>query len=272
MRCASTGADSDASPPTGCFPATDGIRQVIPSPPKSSGLPVRRPPNAPASRTNRSILIRYATVLPPIYSKPGPTCGPSRCFWDIATLRKRRFICISPGDISAPRVVRWMHSRFTNKESRHRAYESASFGGGRHRSLSGVQREIASGRRPWILTLQREGWPPGWRIPRLAVQRKANAPICVFWIMIPSTPSSIMSRRRTDENLKVEDCVLLDRSQTLPCPDTRELRLMVVVAHFQPRRLKTFGRRVQFVGDPHPSVWTGFRLRAGQDHVFASQD
>jgi hypothetical protein len=38
---------------------------------KSSGLPVRRPPNAPASRTNRSILIRYATVLPPIYSKPG---------------------------------------------------------------------------------------------------------------------------------------------------------------------------------------------------------
>src|ERR1035437_8637898 len=38
---------------------------------KSSGLPVRRPPNAPASRTNSSILIRYATVLPPIYSKPG---------------------------------------------------------------------------------------------------------------------------------------------------------------------------------------------------------
>src|SRR5450759_2838492 len=137
MLCSSTGADSDASPPTGCFPATDGIRQVILSPPKSSGLPVRTPPNAPASRTNRSILIRYATVLPPIYSKPGPTCGPSRGFLDIATLRKRRFICISPGDISAPRVVRWMHSRFTNKESRHRAYESASFGGGRHRSLCG---------------------------------------------------------------------------------------------------------------------------------------
>jgi integrase len=55
---------SDASRPTGCFPATDGIPQVIRLQPRSSGLPVSRPPNVPALRTSISILIRFDTVLP----------------------------------------------------------------------------------------------------------------------------------------------------------------------------------------------------------------
>ena len=38
----------------------------------------------------------------------------------------------------APLVVRWMHLRFENKESRRRAHEPASSGGGRHRSLCGA--------------------------------------------------------------------------------------------------------------------------------------
>jgi integrase/recombinase XerD len=48
---------------------------------------------------------------------------------------ERRSTCISPGGISAPPAVRWMHSRFEEKESRRRAHEPASSGGGRHRSL-----------------------------------------------------------------------------------------------------------------------------------------
>jgi len=76
--------------------------------------------------------------LPRICSKPVPTCAPFRCCSGIATWRRRRSICISPGDISAPLAVRWMHSRFENKESRQRAHEPASSGGVRHRSLCGA--------------------------------------------------------------------------------------------------------------------------------------
>jgi integrase-like protein len=38
--------------PTGCFPAIDGIPRVILSPPRFSGAPVSRPPNAPALNTS----------------------------------------------------------------------------------------------------------------------------------------------------------------------------------------------------------------------------
>src|SRR5438132_9017157 len=135
MRCASIGADCGASLPTGCFPATDGIPPVILSPPKSFGLPVSRPPNAPALSTSTSIPILCATASPLICSKLAPTCAPSRYCWAIATLRRRRSICISPGGTSAPPAVRWMHSRSEEKENRHRTHEPASSGGGRHRSL-----------------------------------------------------------------------------------------------------------------------------------------
>ena len=135
LHCASTGAGCGASPPTGCFPATDGIRRVIRSPPRFSGTPVSRPPNAPVLSTGASIPTLCATALPRICSKPVPTCEPFRCCWGIATLRRRRSICISPGDISAPLAVRWMHSRSDEKESRRRAHEPASSGGGRHRSF-----------------------------------------------------------------------------------------------------------------------------------------
>src|SRR3989442_406642 len=75
------------------------------------------------------------TVLPPICSKPAPTCAPSRCCSVIGTSRRRRSICISPGVISAPPAVRWMPLRSEEKEKRHRTHEPASSGGGRHRSL-----------------------------------------------------------------------------------------------------------------------------------------
>ena len=76
-RCASTGAGFGASPPTGCFPATDGIPQVIRSPPRSSGLPVRTPHNALGLNINTFIPTPCATALPRICSKPVPTCAPS---------------------------------------------------------------------------------------------------------------------------------------------------------------------------------------------------
>jgi len=77
-------------------------------------------------------------VMAVVKLPPAPTCAPSRCCWGIATWRKRRSICISPGGISAPPAVRWMHSRSEEKESRRRAHEPASSGGGRHRSLCGA--------------------------------------------------------------------------------------------------------------------------------------
>ena len=85
--------------------------------------------------TSTSIPTPCATALPRICSKPVPTCAPSRCCWGIATWKRPRSICISPGGISAPPPVRWMHSRSAEKESRRRAHEPASSGGGRHRSL-----------------------------------------------------------------------------------------------------------------------------------------
>jgi integrase len=51
---------------------------------------------------------------------------PSRCYSGIATWRKLRSICISPGAISAPPAVRWMRSPSEEKENRHRAHEPAS--------------------------------------------------------------------------------------------------------------------------------------------------
>jgi site-specific recombinase XerD len=65
----------------------------------------------------------------------GADLQPSRCCWGIATWRKPRSICTSPGGISAPPAARWMHSPSEEKESRRRAHEPASSGGGRHRSL-----------------------------------------------------------------------------------------------------------------------------------------
>ena len=73
MRCASTGAASDASRPTGCFPATDGIRRVILSPPRCSGPPVRRRPNAQALSTSTSIPTPCVIVSPRICLRPEPT-------------------------------------------------------------------------------------------------------------------------------------------------------------------------------------------------------
>src|SRR5213593_1479140 len=52
-----------------------------------SGLPVSRPPNAPALSTSTSIPIPCATASPLICSKLAPTCAPSRCCWGIATWR-----------------------------------------------------------------------------------------------------------------------------------------------------------------------------------------
>ena len=120
------------------FPGNRWHTASIRSPPRSCGLPVRTPHNALGLNTSTFIPTRCATALPRICSKPVPTCAPFRCCSGIATWRRRRSICISPGDISAPLVVRWMHSRFENKESRHRAHEPASSGGGRHRSLCGA--------------------------------------------------------------------------------------------------------------------------------------
>ena len=132
---ASIGAGSGASLLTGCFRATVGTRQVIPSPPKFFGQPASAPHNALGLSTSTSIPILCATALPPICSKLAPTCAPSRYCWGIATLRRRRSICISPGGTSAPPAVRWMHSRSEEKENRRRTHEPATSGGGRHRSL-----------------------------------------------------------------------------------------------------------------------------------------
>jgi site-specific recombinase XerD len=50
-RCAPIGAGSVTTRRTGCFPAIDGIPQLILSPPRSCGLPVRTPPNVLAWHT-----------------------------------------------------------------------------------------------------------------------------------------------------------------------------------------------------------------------------
>ena len=63
MRCASIGAGSGTSQRTGCFPATDGIPQVIRSPPRSCGLPVGTPHNALGLNTGTFIPTRCATHL-----------------------------------------------------------------------------------------------------------------------------------------------------------------------------------------------------------------
>src|SRR6266576_7271818 len=101
MRCACTGVDSDARARTGCFPATDGIQRVILSPPRCSGRPVRRQPNARALSTGTSILTPCVIALPRICWKPGPTCALSRCCLDIAIWKRRRSTSTSHLGISA---------------------------------------------------------------------------------------------------------------------------------------------------------------------------
>jgi len=103
-------AASDASRPTGCFPATDGIRRVIRSPPRCSGQPVRRRPNARALSTSASILTPCVIALPRICWRPGPTCAPSRCCSAIAISKRPRSTCTSLIDISAQPPVHWMRS------------------------------------------------------------------------------------------------------------------------------------------------------------------
>ena len=51
-------------PTDGCSPATDGIRQVILSPPRFSGPPVSRPLNAPVLSTGTSIPTPCVTIYP----------------------------------------------------------------------------------------------------------------------------------------------------------------------------------------------------------------
>ena len=46
----------------------------------------------------RGCIPTCVTVLPRICSKPAPTCATSRCCSGIATLRRQRSICISPGE------------------------------------------------------------------------------------------------------------------------------------------------------------------------------
>ncbi len=67
------------------FPATAGIRQVTLSPPRSSGLPARTPPNAPASTIGAFIPTLYDTASRPIFLKPALTCARSRSCSAIAT-------------------------------------------------------------------------------------------------------------------------------------------------------------------------------------------
>jgi integrase len=98
-------------PPTGCFPATDGIRRVIRSAPKCSGLPVRRQPNAGVLRLSASIRTPCVIALRRICSNPGPTCAPSRCCWGIVIWKRQRSTCTSRIVISAQPPVLWMRSR-----------------------------------------------------------------------------------------------------------------------------------------------------------------
>jgi len=59
MHCASTGAGCGASLPTGCFPATDGTRRVILSPPRFFGQPASAPHNALGLNTIHPHTLRH---------------------------------------------------------------------------------------------------------------------------------------------------------------------------------------------------------------------
>src|SRR5207245_566368 len=117
------------------FPGNRWHTASHPVSPRFSGAPVSRPPNAPALSASAFIPIPCATALPLICLKLVLTSAPFRCCWVIATWKKRPSICISPGGISAPPAVHWMHSRSEEKENRRRTHEPATSGGGRHRSL-----------------------------------------------------------------------------------------------------------------------------------------
>ena len=92
------------------FPGNRWHTANIRLPPRSSGPPASRPPNAPVLSTSASIPTLCATASPLICSRPVPTCAPFRCCSGIATWKRPRSICISPGGISAQPPVRWMHS------------------------------------------------------------------------------------------------------------------------------------------------------------------
>ena len=79
---------------SGYFLETAGIQPVIPSPPRFFGPPARLPRNVLDLSTNRFTRILCVTASRRICSKPGLTCGQSRCCSAIATLRKRQSICM----------------------------------------------------------------------------------------------------------------------------------------------------------------------------------
>src|SRR5277367_4269062 len=117
---------------------------------KQSTLPTfAQPPrlrNTSKRQTKTDVYTKYWTLttsIPTLYDivsrltclRPAPTCVPSRCCSDIATLKKPRSTCISPSGISAPPPARSMHSRSRSRENRSTAHEPASSGDGRHHSL-----------------------------------------------------------------------------------------------------------------------------------------
>jgi integrase len=122
-------------PKSGSFPATAGTHQAVLSAPRCYGVPARLPPNAPALSRRTSIRTRYVTALPHTFSKPAPTCAPSRYCSDIATSKLRPSICICPNGISAQPPARSMHSPSRSKEDTSTVHEPASPGDGRHRPL-----------------------------------------------------------------------------------------------------------------------------------------
>src|SRR5258708_141515 len=92
------------------FPGNRWHTGAIRSPPRCSGPPVRRRPNAQALSISASIRTPCVIALPRICSKPEPTCAPSRCCWDIAISKRRRSTCTSHIGISAQPPVHWMRS------------------------------------------------------------------------------------------------------------------------------------------------------------------
>ena len=106
------------------------------SPLRSSGMPARSPPNAPASTTGTSIRILYVTASPHIFLKPAPTCERSRYCSVTETLEVTTvYLRISPNGISAQLPARLMLSRSLDKEDASTVHEPASAGDGRHCSL-----------------------------------------------------------------------------------------------------------------------------------------